>query len=126
MMNCSICNRPTTVETSVGYDEFIVCNDCHDKLGNYTLENFPSVMDFIFKCGKIRRELNAKKVPDKQKDYRVLYEFEGDYEVQVSASSKEEAIQKGRDLIYYDEIVFSEVAAQVVTEKEYEQMKSWN
>lgn len=125
-MNCSICNRPTTVETSVGYDEFIVCNDCHDKLGNYTLENFPSVMDFIFKCGKIRRELNAKKVPDKQKDYRVLYEFEGDYEVQVSASSKEEAIQKGRDLIYYDEIVFSEVAAQVVTEKEYEQMKSWN
>ena len=125
-MNCSICNRPTTVETSVGYDEFIVCNDCHDKLGNYTLENFPSVMDFIFKCGKIRRELNAKKVPDKQKDYRVLYEFEGDYEVQVRASSKEEAIQKGRDLIYYDEIVFSEVAAHVVTEEEYQQMKSWN
>ena len=125
-MNCSICNRPTTVETSVGYDDFIVCNDCHDKLGDYTLENFPSVMNFIFKCGKIRRELNAKKVPNEQRDYRVLYEFEGCYEVQVRASSKEEAIQKGRDMFYYDEIDISESAAHAVTEEEYQKMGSWN
>ena len=83
-------------------------------------------MNFIFKCGKIRRELNAKKVPNEQRDYRVLYEFEGCYEVQVRASSKEEAIQKGRDMFYYDEIDISESAAHAVTEEEYQKMGSWN
>lgn len=55
-MKCEICKRKTTIDTSVGYDEFIVCNKCHDTLvGTYSVEKSYQVMNFIFKCGEIRR-----------------------------------------------------------------------
>lgn len=53
-MKCQICKKKTTIDTSVGYDEFIVCNKCVEKLRkNY---DFEDIMTIIFRCGKIRRE----------------------------------------------------------------------
>lgn len=62
----------------------------------------------------------------KLKQYRVLYEFEGCYEAQVTATSEEEAIEKGREEFYFDDVELSEVSAHAVTEEEYEQMGGWN
>lgn len=64
-MKCEICKRKTTWNSSVGYDEFIVCNSCHDALiGEYSINKSMQVMSFIFKCGELRKaayeERNAK------------------------------------------------------------------
>ncbi|MBO7696862.1 MAG: hypothetical protein J6T10_29895 [Methanobrevibacter sp.] len=61
-MKCEICKRKTTIDSSVGYDEFIVCNGCHNALiGKYSIEKSCQVMSFILKCGEIRRNLADKK-----------------------------------------------------------------
>lgn len=64
-MKCEICKRKTTWDSSVGYDEFIVCNGCHNALiGEYSINKGVQVMDFIFKCGELRKaayeERNAR------------------------------------------------------------------
>lgn len=59
-MKCQICGKRTTVEKSVGFDEFIVCNKCHDILTHGCIDNSFKVMDFIFTCGKIRQSQNKK------------------------------------------------------------------
>ena len=63
-MKCEICKKKTTIDDSVGYDEFIVCNKCHDILiGNYSSTKSSQVMNFIFKCGEIRRNIKNGQQP---------------------------------------------------------------
>ena len=58
-MKCQICKKKTTIDTSVGYDEFIVCNKCFYRLCDKNIKHsHEKVMSFIFKCGMIRRENN--------------------------------------------------------------------
>jgi hypothetical protein len=46
--------KKTTNEESVGYDNFIVCNKCFDKLAKkYSYYN---TLQIIFDCGRIREE----------------------------------------------------------------------
>ena len=64
-MKCEICKRKTSWDSSVGYDEFIVCNGCHKALiGEFSINKSMQVMNFIFKCGKLRKaayeERNAR------------------------------------------------------------------
>lgn len=64
-MKCEICKRKTSWDSSVGYDEFIVCNSCHNALiGEYSINKSMQVMNFIFKCGELRKaaydERNAR------------------------------------------------------------------
>lgn len=64
-MKCDICKRDTNWDSSVGYDQFIVCNDCFYKLmGEFSIDNSARAMTFIFKCGELRKaaydERNAR------------------------------------------------------------------
>lgn len=64
-MKCEICKRKTSWDSSVGYDEFIVCNGCHKALiGEFSINKSMQVMNFIFKCGELRKaayeERNAR------------------------------------------------------------------
>ena len=58
-MKCEICRKKTTNEDSVGYDNFIVCNKCYDKLARkieYTHYSYYDTLQIIFACGQIRKE----------------------------------------------------------------------
>lgn len=62
-MKCDICKRKTSWNTSVGYDEFIVCNGCFSALEKECPNNILA-LNFIWKCGKLRKaaydERNAR------------------------------------------------------------------
>lgn len=55
-MKCAICHGKTDWDSSFGYETFIVCRPCFDKLSNRDLKNCAAVRDFIFACGQIRRD----------------------------------------------------------------------
>ena len=59
-MKCEICRKKTTIDESVGYEEFIVCNHCFEILTKASNEKridaLDHTMNFIFKCGMIRKE----------------------------------------------------------------------
>jgi hypothetical protein len=59
-MKCQICQRKTDWDTSVGYEEFLVCNPCFEKLHQVCKET-ALTMDFIFKCGQVRRDISKSK-----------------------------------------------------------------
>lgn len=74
-MKCEICKRKTTLNSSVGYDEFIVCNGCHNALiGEYSINKSMQVMSFIFKCGELR------KAAYKERNARVMQAQKGNRE----------------------------------------------
>ena len=54
-MKCEICRKKITIDESVGYDEFIVCNHCFDIMRNKKL-SCDDVLSLIFRCGKIRKD----------------------------------------------------------------------
>lgn len=51
-MKCAICNKKTDWDSSYGYEEFIVCPHCFEKLRAVDGD----VLDLIFACGQIRKE----------------------------------------------------------------------
>lgn len=58
-MKCKICGKKTTIDDSIGLENFIVCNNCRDKLamdknGNITVRALETVEYYIFKIGRIR------------------------------------------------------------------------
>ena len=55
-MKCEICKKETNWDSSVGYEYFIVCNNCHNALGDYSIDKCVQAMEFIFKCGELRRK----------------------------------------------------------------------
>jgi hypothetical protein len=55
-MKCAICNEKTTWDSSYGYEKFIVCPKCFNRLSKNNPKNLTTTMDFIFICGQIRRE----------------------------------------------------------------------
>lgn len=55
-MKCQICGRKTDWDTSVGVEEFIVCNSCVEELKTRLHTNVSKTLSFIFACGYIRRE----------------------------------------------------------------------
>lgn len=59
-MKCKICGSKTNWDVSYGYEEFIVCPHCFDKIHkSYSLDE---TMTIIFMLGKIVREKNEKVV----------------------------------------------------------------
>lgn len=54
-MKCQICKQATNYDESFGYDEFIVCPSCFNKLCQ-NIKSIDDIMTIIFRCGKIRRE----------------------------------------------------------------------
>lgn len=59
-MKCEICRGKTTNEDSVGYNNFIVCNKCFDKLAKITEYSYYDTLQIIFACGQIREEREVK------------------------------------------------------------------
>ena len=55
-MKCAICKSKTTWGESHGYNEFIVCPKCLDRL-----EPHKTALGFVFEAGKIRREKKENK-----------------------------------------------------------------
>ena len=55
-MKCAICRNKTTWGESHGYDEFIVCPKCLERLSSHK-----TALGFIFEAGKIRKEEERKK-----------------------------------------------------------------
>ena len=55
-MKCEICKKKTTNEESVGYDNFIVCNKCFDKLAKKMEYSYFNTLQIIFACGQVREE----------------------------------------------------------------------
>lgn len=55
-MKCAICKKKTDWDSSYGYEEFIVCPHCFNRLSKNSPINFTTTMDFIFTCGQIRKE----------------------------------------------------------------------
>lgn len=60
-MKCQICGRKTDWDSSVGVEEFIVCNACFEKVKNHLRTDAATTLDFIFACGYIRREKEKSK-----------------------------------------------------------------
>ena len=60
-MKCRICGKSTDWDSSNGYTEFIVCNNCVNKLASFQSKNYESVMKFIFECGEIRQKNRKEK-----------------------------------------------------------------
>ena len=57
MMKCQICGKKTSWDTSVGVEEFIVCNPCVEKVKSRLRTDAYTTLQFIFSCGYIRREI---------------------------------------------------------------------
>ena len=56
-MKCQICGNKTDWDSSVGTEEFIVCNSCLERLiKHFHHDSCYETMKFIFACGYIRRE----------------------------------------------------------------------
>ena len=58
-MKCEICRKKTNWDSSVGLENFLVCNACFFQLTNkcFELSNpYCSVFQFIFACGKVREK----------------------------------------------------------------------
>jgi hypothetical protein len=61
-MKCQICGGKTNWDSSVGIDEFIVCNPCVEKLRcDLHKDTYYEILKFIFSCGYIRREKEKSK-----------------------------------------------------------------
>jgi len=60
-MKCQICGRKTDWDSSVGMEEFIVCNSCCEKLKSRPHADTSTTLNFIFMCGYIRREKEKEK-----------------------------------------------------------------
>lgn len=58
-MKCKVCGNKTNYDVSYGYDEYIVCDACFDKLRKAPL-NSESALTLIFRMGIIRREMKKK------------------------------------------------------------------
>ena len=60
-MKCQICGKKTDWDSSVGVEEFIVCNSCFEKVKSHLRTDACTTLDFIFVCGYIRREKEKSK-----------------------------------------------------------------
>lgn len=58
-MKCKVCKCKTTWNTSIGWDNFIVCNHCWQKLANLTDVSLSKVLSIVLIMGDINagREL---------------------------------------------------------------------
>ena len=54
-MKCAICKNKTNWGESCGYNEFIVCPKCFEKLDSHK-----TALSFIFAAGRIRKEEKEK------------------------------------------------------------------
>ena len=61
-MKCQICGRKTDWDSSVGMEEFIVCNSCCEKVKSHLHADTYATLNFIFACGYIRREKEEENV----------------------------------------------------------------
>lgn len=52
---CQVCKRTTDWDSSVGYEEFIVCNRCVNEMTK-TPKDLEWIMQTIFRMGIVRRE----------------------------------------------------------------------
>lgn len=57
-MKCAICGGKTNWDSSFGYNEFIVCWPCYNRLAPGDDED---ALNFIFTCGQIRRDKKKEK-----------------------------------------------------------------
>ena len=55
-MRCEICGRPTDWDSSVGKENYIVCNPCFYKLCKRYEHKNMEVLDFLFKIADVREE----------------------------------------------------------------------
>lgn len=66
-MKCAICRKKTTVDTSYGYDAFIVCHSCFVRLSactrkllDCTIDNeykdYPLTLGLLLTIGTIKKE----------------------------------------------------------------------
>ena len=51
-MKCAICGKETHWDESYGYDEFIVCPHCFDKIREMCNNDTVKSLDIVFKLGK--------------------------------------------------------------------------
>lgn len=56
-MKCQICGKETDWDSSVGLEEFIVCNSCDKKLHTLLHATYYDILKFIFACGQVRRDI---------------------------------------------------------------------
>lgn len=61
-MKCQICGKKTDWDSSVGMEEFIVCNSCFEEIKNYLHADTCTTLDFIFICGHLRHEKGEENV----------------------------------------------------------------
>lgn len=62
-MKCEICKGKTNWDSSYGYADFLVCYNCFNRLTDHKLKNTEQVMNFLFKCGQIRKaKLEKEKI----------------------------------------------------------------
>ena len=54
-MKCAICNCKTNWDESFGYDEFIVCPRCFNKIREMCNNDTSKALDIVFKLGKYEK-----------------------------------------------------------------------
>lgn len=59
-MKCAICRGKADWDSSFGYEEFIVCYSCYNKLVPPDTDD-DDALNFIFACGQIRRDKKREK-----------------------------------------------------------------
>lgn len=69
-MKCEICGKKTEWDSSVGLENFLVCNACFFQLTNECFEvpdHYASVFQFVFACGRVREKaINYHKEKEKE------------------------------------------------------------
>lgn len=54
-MKCKLCKNKTTWDTSIGRENFIVCNDCWHKMANLTNVSPSKVLSLVLIMGNIKK-----------------------------------------------------------------------
>lgn len=54
-MKCAICGKRTNWDESYGYDEFIVCPHCFDKIKEMCNDDISKALDIVFKLGRYEK-----------------------------------------------------------------------
>lgn len=67
-MKCQICGKKTDWDSSVGLEEFLICNSCYQEITNNLHIDFSNPLNFIFACGIVRREKEMMK--KERKEYK--------------------------------------------------------
>ena len=60
-MKCQFCKRKTDWDSSVGPENFIVCNSCFYELAENDVNKMSSIFKFIFRCGELRSKRSESK-----------------------------------------------------------------